>query len=66
MEQITDIKKYADTHDVPIMMDGGMEFILNYIKENHVKNILEIGTAIGYSAINFAKAAEMFGFLLLK
>ena len=58
MEQITDIKKYADTHDVPIMMDEGMEFILNYIKENHVKNILEIGTAIGYSAINFAKVAD--------
>lgn len=58
MEEISEIKTYADTHDVPIMMDGGMEFILNYIKENNVKNILEIGTAIGYSAINFAKVAD--------
>lgn len=32
-----------------------MAFILDYIKQNDVQFILEIGTAVGYSAINFAK-----------
>ena len=29
-------------------------FLIKYIKENNTKNILEVGTAIGYSAINMA------------
>ena len=37
------------------MKDDGLDFICNYIREHNVKRILEIGTAIGYSAIQFAK-----------
>lgn len=55
MEEIKEIKQYAFRNDVPIMQDEGIDFICNYIKEHHCKNILEIGTAIGYSAIRFAK-----------
>ena len=36
------------------MMKDGIEFLTNYIKENNVKTILEIGSAIGYSAIRMA------------
>lgn len=39
------------------MRDGGIEFICNYIKEHNVKRLLEIGTAIGFSAIEFARVA---------
>ncbi|XMB66145.1 O-methyltransferase [Mycoplasmatota bacterium zrk1] len=52
------LKQYANDNKVPIIEDDGLEFIVDYIKKNNVKRILEIGTAIGYSAINFAKISE--------
>ena len=48
------IEKYAKENKVPIMLPDGIEFLCNYIKENNIKTILEIGTAIGYSAIRMA------------
>lgn len=48
------IEKYAKENKIPIMLPDGIEFLCNYIKENNIKNILEIGTAIGYSAIKMA------------
>lgn len=48
------IEKYALENNVPIMQKDGIEFLTKYIKENNIKNILEIGTAIGYSAIKMA------------
>ena len=51
---LAQIKQSAADNAVPIMQDSGMEFILNYIKQNRVRRILEIGTGIGYSAIKFA------------
>ena len=50
-----DIKTYAKENHVPIMMDEGLAFLLDYVKTNNVKSILELGTAIGYSAMNMAK-----------
>ena len=57
MNDIDDIKLYAAKNSIPIMRDGGVEFICSYIKEHKIKNILEIGTAIGFSAIEFASVA---------
>ena len=51
---IEQIEKYAKENKVPIMLPDGIEYLCNYIKENNIKNILEIGTAIGYSAIKMA------------
>lgn len=45
------IEEYAKEFNIPIMLPDGIEFLLKYIKDNNIKNILEIGTAIGYSAI---------------
>ena len=45
------IKSYADVNNVPIMTDSGMNFLMRYIQNHNIKNILEIGTATGYSAI---------------
>lgn len=56
MNDISEIKTYAQKNSVPIMQDESIEFICNYIKENDVKTVLEIGSAIGYSAICFANA----------
>ena len=48
---IDQIKEYAKVNDVPIMSDSGIKYLTSFIKENNIKSILEIGTAIGYSAI---------------
>lgn len=54
MVSILDLETYAREKNIPIMLSDGIEFLLTYIKENNVKNILEIGSAIGYSAIRMA------------
>lgn len=55
MEEISEIKAYAKENSVPIMQDAGIDFICDYIKNNDIHSVLEIGTAIGYSSIRFAK-----------
>ena len=52
------IEKYARKYNVPIMEKEGINFLTNFIKENNISNILEIGTAIGYSAIKMALVDE--------
>ena len=51
---IFELKDYADLNNVPIIQDESLGYIKQYIVENNVKTILEIGTAIGYSAIMMA------------
>ena len=55
---IRKMEKYADLKGIPIMEKEGINFLTEFIKLNKVKNILEIGTAIGYSAINMALSSE--------
>ena len=54
MVHIRVMEEYAEKNNIPIMQKEGIEFLTNYIKENNVKTILEIGSAIGYSAIKMA------------
>ena len=49
------IKDKALEEHIPIIMDDTLEVIANILKESKPKRILEIGTAIGYSAICFSK-----------
>jgi len=51
---IEEIENYAKENKIPIMQKDGIEYLCNYIKNNNIKNILEIGSAIGYSAIKMA------------
>lgn len=51
---IREIKRTALEENVPIMQDETIDFITNYIAEKKVKKVLEIGTAVGYSAIMMA------------
>lgn len=53
-EEIKKIKQYAIENDVPIIQDAGIDYITKYISDNKITKILEIGTAIGYSAIMMA------------
>lgn len=55
-EIVKEIRTYAKENNVPIMMDDGIEFLTNYIVKNKINTVLEIGTAIGYSAIMMALA----------
>ena len=58
MVHILNIGEDARKRNIPVMLDDGMEFILEYIKNNNVKSILEIGSAVGYSAIRFASVSD--------
>lgn len=49
-----ELEEYAKINNIPIMQKDGILYLINYIKENNIKNILEIGSAIGYSAIMMA------------
>lgn len=51
---IKKIKEYAKENNVPIMMDSGIQFLTNFIIKKDIRNVLEIGTAIGYSSIMMA------------
>ena len=55
---LEEIEKYAKEERVPIMMKDGIEYLCNYIREHNIKSILEIGSAIGYSAIKMALVSD--------
>ncbi len=55
-EAIVAMEQYAREHGVPIMDALSIETMLHILKLIHPMRILEIGTAIGYSAIRMAKA----------
>ena len=57
-EFLLEIKSLAHKNNVPIMQDATSEFIFSFIKKHNVKSVLEIGTAVGYSAIQFALVDE--------
>ena len=50
------LKEYAKNNNVPIIIDEGLSFLEAIIRIKRPKKILEIGTAIGYSAIRMNKA----------
>lgn len=49
------IKQKALKEHIPIIMDDTLEVIKNFLTQLRPKRILEIGTAVGYSAICFSK-----------
>lgn len=54
IDKIKNIELYAKDNNVPIMLPDGIEYLTRFIKDNNIKSVLEIGTAIGYSAIKMA------------
>lgn len=57
-KELQKIKKKALEEHIPIIMDETLEVIEKYLKENKPKKILEIGTAVGYSAICFTQILD--------
>lgn len=58
-DDVKEIRKNALDRNIPIMQDEGIEFLLNFIKNNNIENILEVGTAVGYSAIRMASISPL-------
>ena len=54
-EILDNIKQEALNNHVPIIEDESLELIKLILKLKKPNKILEIGTAVGYSAINFAR-----------
>lgn len=53
-ELLEEMEQYAKAHHVPIMELSGIETILQILRIAQPKKILEVGTAIGYSALRMA------------
>ena len=54
-QELEKIKQKALEEHIPIIMDETLEVIEKYLNNNKPKRILEIGTAVGYSAICFTE-----------
>ena len=54
-QELEKIKKKALEEHIPIIMDETLEVIEKYLSKNKPNRILEIGTAVGYSAICFTQ-----------
>ena len=54
-EELNKIKEKALEEHIPIIMDDTLEVIEEYLSKEKPKNFLEIGTAVGYSAICFTE-----------
>lgn len=57
-QYILEMEQYAKEKNVPIIEKDSIAYIMKYIKANNVRNILEIGSAIGYSAILMASSSK--------
>ena len=57
-EELEKVKQKALENYVPIVMDDSLEVIKEILVKENPKRILEIGTAVGYSASQFAKYAK--------
>ena len=55
---IQQMKEYASLNHVPIITDDGLHYLEDYICKHSIKRILEIGTAIGYSAICMCRVSS--------
>lgn len=53
---IKELKEYAKEFNVPIMHEDGIDFLTTFVIKYQIENVLEVGTAIGFSAISMALA----------
>jgi len=56
--KLNDEREYARNNYIPIIRDQSAKFLYEFVKKHNFKNILEIGTAIGYSGCIILSAAD--------
>ncbi len=61
--ELKKIKEKALENHIPIIMDDTLEYIYKLYKNKPISSILEIGTAVGYSAICFTEILKENGFI---
>ena len=62
-EELKNVKEKALQDHIPIIMDDTLAYIYKFFEKQKVHSILEIGTAVGYSAICFTKILNEDGFI---
>lgn len=62
-KELEKIKIKALENNIPIIMDDTLAVIKKYLIEKKPKNMLEIGTAVGYSAICFTEFLDEIGII---
>lgn len=60
MKTFLEIEEYANKNFVPIARKDFVEFLKNLIKENNYHEVLEIGSAIGYTTIHLALMDDVY------
>ena len=55
---ILEMEEYAKEYNVPIVTKEVAEYLKFLVKDKDIKNVLEVGTAIGYSGIVMGKEIE--------
>ena len=63
MKTIEQIKEKALEDHIPIIMDDTLEVVGKILEDKKPDRILEIGTAVGYSAISFSKYLSDNGYI---
>ena len=63
IEKFNEIKKHALERHIPIIMDDTLNVIEERLRARKTNRILEIGTAVGYSAICFSEFLEPNGII---
>ena len=61
--KLKEIKEIALENHVPIIMDDTLKYIYKLYENKPISSILEIGTAVGYSAICFTEILKEDGFI---
>ena len=61
--ELEKIKQKARQEHIPIIMDDTLEVIEKYLKNQKPSRLLEIGTAVGYSAICFTEFLDENGII---
>lgn len=63
IEKFNEIKEHAIERHIPIIMDDTLKVIEERLRARRTNRILEIGTAVGYSAICFSEFLEPNGII---
>lgn len=49
MEVLEQLEKFARENHIPVLLDDSAKFLAEFVSKKEFKNVLEIGTAVGYS-----------------
>ena len=58
MRSLEEIEQDALSRNIPVMQKEGILFLIDQLNKIHAKNVLEIGSAVGYSAMMMVTHVE--------